>query len=272
MDQCFVCSRCHYKTPKRSNITRHYDRKNECHAMYSDETLSSLLEKLNETLNVCKCTHCDKTFSSQQYLSIHMNTCIHAKIDEMQKRVEQLEYRNKELVVSSYIATQQLNINNIQQQYNTQINNNNHNITINVFGSEDRSHVHDNLMKECFETMTIIPLIKNVYFNEEHPENRTIKLLSEKKKQVEVHEGNDKWSVRDLISSIDTMINIEYKNIIKFFYDVIYSDPSIDFEKKAYAQEQIVKLNNKNIQFFEQRRKVQALLKTMSSEIPSDIV
>lgn len=255
----FTCPRCHYSTKKRCNIRDHLNRKTPCTPVHSDEEVNMLYMDFSYEKSVCVCEFCGKGFASQKYLDMHIKSCVpamSARVDALATQLNSMQHgcTNNNLI-------QSVQSNNIQIQNNI-INNNNITINLNSFGSEDRSYLKQELVKECYENLQIIPLIKDVYFNSDHPENHTIKLKSEKKKRVMVHEGNKKWNEYDMNTSIDTMMQIEHTKIIKHFYEVIWPDPTIDFEKKAFAQAEIVKLNDKNLRFFELRRNVQALLKS----------
>ena len=226
------------------------------------------------------CNSCHRGFVSKKYLEMHTKSCMssmNAQIEMLSKQIQEIrENTNKHAMTSlefndsedgvHFKGQHQCHLKG-QQQHTTQhntINNITNNITINLnsFGSEDRSYLKNELIKECYDNLHIIPLIKDVYFNADHPENHTIKLKSEKKKRVLIHEGDCKWNECDMNSSIDAMMQLEHNKITKHFYDVIWPDPSIDFDRKSFVQRQIMKLNDKNIRFFQLRRTVQALLKS----------
>ena len=134
-------------------------------------------------------------------------------------------------------------------------------ITINNFGSEDRSYVTDDTMKECFHHAHVIPLIMDVYFNPSHPENGTIKLKSEKLSRVIVH-VDGRWIECDMNSSIDKMMQLEHDILTRFYWSPgFHGDANIDDDTKMKALENLGKLYKTHIKYFEQRRNIHAILK-----------
>ena len=147
------------------------------------------------------------------------------------------------------------------QSQKTQINYNNFNIIINNFGAEDRSHITPDFIRRCLDNMHVTPLIQQVYFDPLHPENHTIKLKSEKKSRVLVHNDGE-WIEEDMNARIDNMIQKENNVLCKYFIENVFNDEDISFDKKAFMQGRIVKLNDKDKAFYEQRRSVQVMIKS----------
>jgi hypothetical protein len=173
------------------------------------------------------------------------------------------------LIADSPYASSVVNSHNVTTTNNNITNNNNnvhhhhhhhHNITINNFGQEDDSYVSDEVMKTCVDSMNVIELVYEIYFHPDHPENHTIRLKSEKKGRVRLR-VDGKWVEGDMNSSIDNVIEKQNVKLAQYFYKNVMPDESIDFERRAYAQEKLVKANNRNSKFYDQRRQVRAKLK-----------
>ena len=143
---------------------------------------------------------------------------------------------------------------------------NNLNIIMNNFGQEDRSYISKEIMHKCLDDFQIIPLIEELYFNHDHPENHTIKLKSEKKGRVLLRQ-NDAWIEEDMNSSIGTLIVRENTHMSKFFYNEIWANPDVDFDRKAYTQSKIVNINDKKNTYFDQMRSIKAKMKTFSQQL-----
>jgi hypothetical protein len=111
--------------------------------------------------------------------------------------------------------------------------------------------------------MRISPLVDHVYFNPDHPENHTVKLKSEKRSRVMIHQDG-KWVEVDMNASIDSMMLRENINLTKFFFEEVWPDPLIDYDVKARKQTKLIKINDKDRVYFEQRRSIQAMLKMLS--------
>ena len=241
-----VCPRCHFETTKTDTYMDHLKRKKPCPSMFSDETQETIINTFkNKTTD---CPYCKQAFSASRQLSKHEKMCkmkdtmdiMHHTIEELVEKVQILE---KKVVAVSNV--------NIQ---------NNFNITVNNFGAEDRSYVTQEIMQQCLDLMKISPLVESVYFNPAHPENHTIKLKSEKQKRVFLFQEGT-WMEGDMNASIDSMMHRENSSLSSYFYETIWPDQSIDFENKTFTHKRLIRINDKNKDFFEQRREIQAKLK-----------
>ena len=278
----YWCPRCKYETDRRSNYLHHLHRKLACKALFSEESLESLIIRAETTTtttgetvptelpssSLLTCIGCNHTFSSRQILDQHEIACSKARIEEMQKVMAEQTRRIRELEEEK---EQQKHVTNVIFVENKN-NNNNNNITINTttniivnnFGSEDRSYVTHDVLQKCLDTMRINPLVDHIYFNPEHPENHTVKLKSEKRGRVIVWQGGDGWIEDDMMSSINTMIHKENSNLTKFFFEEVWTNPDIKFDNKVWTQTKLVKINDKGKDYFEQRRLIQVKLKNFT--------
>ena len=67
----------------------------------------------------------------------------------------------------------------------------------------------------------------------------------------------------DMNSSIDSMIEKGNLEMNQFFYENVYPDAAIEFEKRAFAQKRLSNVNNRNEKFFDQRRSIKATMKNI---------
>jgi hypothetical protein len=139
------------------------------------------------------------------------------------------------------------------------------NVTINNFGEEKYSYVTSQIMLECLDVMKVVKLIQEIYFHPNHPENHTINLKSEKKGRVIVRRDG-KEVEDDMNSSIDSMIEKGNLEMNKFFYKNVFTDEMIDFEKRAFAQKKLASVNNRNENFYNQRRSIKATMKNIKDQ------
>jgi hypothetical protein len=139
------------------------------------------------------------------------------------------------------------------------------NVTINNFGEEKYSYVTSQIMLECLDVMKVVKLIQEIYFHPDHPENHTINLKSEKKGRVIVRKDG-KEVEDDMNSSIDSMIEKGNQEMNAFFYQNVFPDEKIDFEKRAYTQQKLANVNNRNPNFFNQRRSIKATMKNIKDQ------
>ncbi len=97
-------------------------------------------------------------------------------------------------------------------------------IIINDFGKEDTSYMPDVDRWLKLRSKGVVLAIKEIHFNDNHMENRNVRLKSSKKATVEVVE-NGAWTVRCLLSVQDTMIRNAFKRIAaRYVKDDAYRD------------------------------------------------
>lgn len=198
----FECERCCYETDKMNNLKKHLSRKimcddlNEC-GKSSNDLLKSL-EK-DTTDYEFTCTLCDLKFKTNSGKYKHELKCklekqeIEFKQQEIELKKQEIELKQlkealdkKEnentLFKNEFKELKELIINKNIQQNNIAIENQNNNIaienniTINVLGSENLSHIKPESMLECINGHTdgIIKLIKMFFLDKNHPENCNI--------------------------------------------------------------------------------------------------
>ena len=277
-DGDYECPRCHYKSSKKSNYKNHLQRKITCPNTFSDEPQSNLLETINLRAGPCSCFCCRREFKNDQYFDLHKKSCsaITSKPAAARKGggAQELEFEEMKRIMTEQgrrirdMELIQTNIVNNNIVNNNIVNNNNNiniNIVVNNFGSEDRSYITKEIMQQCLDKMKISLLVESIYFHPDHPENHTIKLKSEKKKRVSlVRDG--KWVEGDMSASIDSIVHRENTSLSNFFYENVWPDQSIDFNNKAWTHKKLITINDKNKEFFEQRREIQAKLKNSASD------
>ena len=89
-------------------------------------------------------------------------------------------------------------------------------------------------------------MIDNKYFNEDHPENHTVRMRSMKNKMVEISKNN-KWVPESLNLTTDRMINHSGNEIIcTKFKDI---EPTVNDVEKIY---QIQNINSENRKFLKE--------------------
>ena len=261
--QPWVCPRCHYETHKTSAVKDHLTQRNKpCSCKFSTEDRNAILDAfVNRKF---RCRFCKHAYSGQKCLLKHENVCsLKETLSDMQSTIQQMTEKIHNL--------EQINLDTQSQSRNTTINNNtttnniNINININNFGSESREHITNEIWQQCLEQLRVNALVESVYFNPDHPENHTIKLKSEKKKRVLLHQDG-KWVEGDMNSSIDTIMHRENSALSKYFYEQIWPDDTVNFDNKAWTHEKLTRINDKNKSYFDQRRTIQAKLKNDVSD------
>jgi hypothetical protein len=176
------------------------DRINDDAALFMDHRVSELkaqgidgdeLMKQYVQLEVMVASHQEE--AKQQIATLRTELGAHkAILDATQQRLDNLE---KMRVPSSD------NTINQQQIAYTVNNTTNNNITINVFGKEDLSHLTPEFLERCIkmEGGGVMEVVKKIHFDPEKPENHNVRITTIKDWQaglIQFREGKD-WGLTD---------------------------------------------------------------------------
>lgn len=193
------------------------------------------------------CEYCNQTFTRLDTKTRHQNKFCKAKKqkdledEENQKEIAQLKNQIDRLIDKVGNKTQHItnidSINNSQTTYNTENNikdntitnttTTNNNLNLNVFGKENMEMVTDEIKKEMIKgPFKMMPkLLEMIYFNKDHPENHTMKLVNKNKEVMKIHD-KDGWKLVDKKDTIDYVL--EDKN---YAIDSYFEENEADFSK-----------------------------------------
>jgi hypothetical protein len=193
------------------------------------------------------CPYCSKSYSRIDSLNRHIKDFCKAKKEkdledeENQKEIVQLKNQIDRLIDKVGNKTQHItnidNINNSQTTYNTENNikdntitnttTTNNNLNLNVFGKENMDMVTDEIKKEMIKgPFKMMPkLLQMIYFNKDHPENHTMKLVNKNKEVMKIYD-KDGWKLVDKKDTIDYVL--EDKN---YAIDSYFEENEADFSK-----------------------------------------
>ena len=223
-DECLFCSKLkgdynrHLKTKKHldnseNNVIPMVKNTNEHKMNTNEHKMNTNEHKMNtdeiETEDKFYCKFCFETFNTKASKRRHelhyckQNTHIaHTIINEKNKQIKKLEKTVDKLIDKAGNTT----INNIKSTQNQQ-----QNIKLNNYGSEDLSHITDffktNLLG--FPHGMIPKMIEAVHFNSDKPENKNILLPNKKDNKMKVFSG-DKWVYKDKTETIDDLMDGKY--------------------------------------------------------------
>ena len=219
-----ICERCTKEFPTNEKLKLHLNRKNPC----------KLSNGLTDTINY-QCTRCTKVFQNNPKLARHLNCQKQCKLVirqpnevELQALFEKLKQEH-ELVVkendqlktevgalksqNQTLITTNCNNKTINNANNNTTNNTknikNTNITINVYGKEDLSHITDDMYKQCFRLVKKSPdlFLRMKHFSSKMQANQNMYISNVRDKHMMIYRAG-RWDLADKIKTLD---NFYYK-------------------------------------------------------------
>ena len=243
------CERCGNNFKTICNLRKHFKRKNTCEPILNDISIEKLKEKYKVKKGCYKCENCGKEYKTKDGKYKHKKKCsvnpIIIEKNENDKLKNELEKKDilldKEVIRRKELEKQVeqliLEKTQLQEAHAKVINNDNSNtnnittigrdqniIIVNNFGEENIEYLlkDENFVKKCIESPinSIHQYLDNVHFNNEHPENKNIKMTNLLGPYMDyIKEG--KWNkieknilIPKIINkSIDTVDNIMYADL-----------------------------------------------------------
>ena len=186
------------KSQKEPQKSQKEPRKSQC---------DSTDESTDEAKFYCEfCFETFTTFANKRRHELHRckqnKHIVHTIINEKNKQIKKLEKTVDKLIDKAGNTT----INNIKSTQNQQ-----QNIKLNNYGSEDLSHITDFFKTNLLSLPHgMIPkMIEAVHFNNDKPENKNILLPNKKDNKVKVFSG-DKWVYKDKSDTLNDLIDGKY--------------------------------------------------------------
>ena len=226
----YSCDSCNYSSNIKTHYNRHLKTKKHLdniennvismvmntneHKMNTNEHKMNTNEhKMNtneiETEDKFYCEFCFETFNTKASKRRHeLHYCKQNKhitqtiINEKNKQIKKLEKTVDKLIDKAGNTT----INNIKSTQNQQ-----QNIKLNNYGSEDLSHITDFFKTNLLSLPHgMIPkMIEAVHFNNDKPENKNILLPNKKDNKMKVFSG-DKWVYKDKNETLNDLMDGKY--------------------------------------------------------------
>ena len=242
-DKNLCCSRCDYKTNKTYNLKRHMVLKHTAgkeipragkeiftagkEIFTAGKEIPPAGKEIPDTKSLpLQCYKCNKIFTRVYGLNVHIETCegkksnLNCQYCNSVFTVSTNKYRHQNICKERIFNEQkQLIINNIGTQnniINNITNNNTIHIQLNNFGQENTSYLSKEFLNNCFDCgpKSIKNIMLGIYFDENHPENHTVKLISLKNEYVNVHKDGD-WHPKTINDAIDVMKQTSIDALIK---------------------------------------------------------
>jgi transcriptional regulator len=223
MMEC-ICERCGYRTDRTANIRNHLSRKIPCDDINNcGKSCTKLRKDFEKDTSDYQfiCEPCGLKFKTRQGKNYHLRTSCKHKTDpdehEECTRLKEENARLKEQLAK--LSSERDNgstINNITNNVT-----NTANITIVYdFGKENIEYVKNNplFLDECMRDVPVglRNVVKKIYFDADHPENKTVAMKNFKLNQLMVREGGE-WHQRHAHETIPKMVK-KGRNILQEHY------------------------------------------------------
>lgn len=254
----FTCRRCHYKSPEKHCLIRHLQKLKPCECLFENIERNILIEELKKPKlrddGDFTCNLCGQCYKSRQGLYKHKFLCQAEK-----KHLLDMDFKKEILGEIKQIieSLKPVNINNTTINNIQNINNIQQNIIINTFGKESVEYISPDFMKSCLlnGNKGLSRFIKDIHFNQDHPENQNIRAKSTKKSLLEKYENNQ-WIVCDCNNTLDELIKNNYRILYKHYIDNKDSDDDL-CNKQEYINDYFIKICTKNDnEYFKLRRDI----------------
>jgi hypothetical protein len=270
----YECELCLFNSNIKTHYNRHLNTKKHQHN--SVKSLTSMVKtqkdpektqkdpektqkepvKSQSSSDDTHCSFCHTLFSTYAHKRRHeLHRCKENKnikdklLNEKNKRIKKLEKTVDKLIDKAGNTT----INNIQSTQNNQ-----QNIKLNNYGSEDLSHITDFFKTQLLSLpYGMIPkMIEAVHFNKDKPENKNILFPNKKENRIKIFSG-DKWIYKDKNETIDDLIDGKY-----FIMDTHYETVCNTSEKNFNLYKRFQRLFDKRDEMIveEQKKECELLL------------
>ncbi len=273
-DKDWSCRRCHHPSTTKGNLLTHLKRKHPCTDTFDKISITDYVKELTfkETKGkMYKCPNCDKQYTTRQSRHRHKLECKATKSngtsnEDPQVKIANLEKENKKLqsrIESLEIIMGNSNVHNTVTTNHYNINNQIQ-ININSFGSENTSYLTPEFLSYCLlnPRKGMTSLIENIHYNKEYPENQNIRCKSLKQNIFEKYVDAE-WRACDASNTLDELIKKGYRILNAHYTDNYMNDPQIqEDEIKQMAYERFRFLTDTQCNdYFAVKREVRLLVK-----------
>ena len=270
--------------PQNFKNTPHFDQ-----ILGNTQNLNDLEEYFKSLKeNRYRCKNCGKDCKQKYNLDRHVKSCNkkfgkeptdESKINDLVKENQKIrlelerekEKMNKEREAMKKEQHEMRNdikklmslVNKQNNTTNNTTNNNTHtqnvNIVINNFGNENLDYITEDYLTKIIKhgpRGSIQKLLRQIYFNPNHPENQCVKIPNKKQPYAKV-KSNDKWEFKDKGDVVDTMVNKGY-GLIDDHYEGIENE--LEGRYKGKYREFKVDYDNNNTDLIKKIKKETELI------------
>lgn len=253
----YCCKRCGYASPIKGNLVAHLKRKNACDSKHEDIDRNTLIAELKPQKSF-RCTKCSREFSSRQNKWRHEQECKDAMIDQLLKKVDDLEKR-----VSVGCVTN----NTVNNVYNQQ--NNNITVQLRDFGCENMNALPKSLIETLFLDLRFKELLENLHCDPQYPENHNVRIKSTKRRLIEIYRNN-KWDIMTFVNGLNELL-LQGHGIFKEYYKknrerILDEDmDEKDLQELLRRLEDIERLNEDEVKLI--RQDIQLMLESSRNQL-----
>ena len=238
----YNCEKCNFIKENKKDYCRHIETKKHLKNMgeLDNNQINQKTTENNQNIpsdtiseDMFECDFCNATFKHMQSKYRHeKDRCkvkksqiaiIEQMRSEMREQLRAQEERHseqmKELMKITEIALSKPSGGNRNCNNTT-----NNNIIIHAYGKEDISFLKDKDFLEMLNNSgtSVQTLVKKIHFNEEHPENKNVKITNKKQPYAKVYNG-DKWLLKDKKETISDLVE-DKMNILDSKFDELQDD------------------------------------------------
>ena len=224
----YKCEKCKFVTENNYDYQKHLKTKKHLRNVgeLDNDEINQKTTKNNQNIpsdTMFECDFCNATFKHIQSKYRHEKDRCKVKksqiaiIEQMRSEMrEQEERHSKQMMIQEERHSKQME----ELMRLTEIalskpsggnrncnNTTNNNIIINAYGKEDISFLKDNDFLEMLNNSgtSVQTLVRKIHFNEEHPENKNVKITNKKQPYAKVYNG-DKWLLKDKKETISDLV------------------------------------------------------------------
>ena len=216
------------------------------------------------------CEFCKKKFSRSDSLARHKKKyCIKSQKHNEEDNIllENIKKELEKVKLEKEIMSNEMN-KLIDKVGDTNIQNQQINIHINNFGTENIEYLNKKFVKNLLEMpyKALPKLIKTIHFNPKHPENHNIMITNKKLPFIRIWKDN-KWEVHDKHEVLNNMVDKGF-NILDDKYQE--SEYDLELNKKIVLEEFQEKYNDNDKNLLKHLNKDVELLIINNSDISKD--
>ena len=235
-----TCNICGKFFSTNANYKYHLNRKTPC------VIASEVSVKLPVELKF-QCNRCDARFKSKHQLIYHLNRKFPCELKnphpdeiELQALFEKLKQENEDLKTKNELLqnnpsstvdnrnshnSNTLNSNSIK---NNMVNSHNNNVTINVYGKENLSHITDEMYKSCFKVVkrSVEKFFKMKHFSKKMPENHNLYISNMRDAYMMVYKAG-RWDIVNKANTLNQMY-VDAKEDLSKAFDKMREEGTLD--------------------------------------------